>query len=45
MRPSAAVAENLAQFEARPSQSRFSRRNRSEVVPQWAKALVKVIAE
>ena len=39
------MVENFAQLLARPSQSRFSRRNLSEVVPQLAKALVKVIAE
>ena len=33
------MAENLDQLEALASQSRFSRRKRSEVVPEWAKAL------
>jgi hypothetical protein len=45
MTPRAAVAENLDQFEARPSQSRFERRKVSEVVPAFMKALEKVTAE
>ena len=43
--PSAAVAENFDQLEALLSQSRFSRRKRSEVVPAFANAFMKVTAE
>ena len=38
MTPSAAVAENFAQFDAFESHSRLSRKNWSDVVPECRKA-------
>lgn len=45
MTPKPAVAENLAQLVARPSQSRFSRRKASTVVPLCMMAFAKMAAE
>ena len=44
MTPRAAVAENLDQFEASASHSRFSRRNVSDVVPACMNAFCSVSA-
>ena len=43
--PSAAVAVNLLQLDAFASQSRFSRRNWSLVVPAFMNAFERLIAE
>ncbi len=45
MTPRPAVALNLAQFVARESHSRFSRRKVSTVVPQYMSALDSSVAE
>lgn len=44
MTPRPAVAENLAQFVAFPSHSRFSRKNKTDVVPACIEAFCNVNA-
>lgn len=44
MTPSPAVALNFAQLVARPSQSRFSRKKVSTLVPQCIIAFAKIVA-